>query len=208
MNKTIIDISWPISPEMTQYKTKKEVLFTETKNILTQGVEENLIQLGSHTGTHIDTPAHFIQNGSRNIDLEKLNGHCVVIDATTINDTINADFLAQQQIDPTINRLLFKTKNSFLKNTDPFNPNFIALDASAAQWCIDHGITVVGIDYLGIEHSNPTHAVHLILLSNDVLIIEGLRLNHVTPATYELNCLPLAIDQLEAVPARAILKPL
>jgi arylformamidase len=208
MNKTIIDISWPISPKMTQYKTKKEVLFTETKNILTQGVEENLIQLGSHTGTHIDTPAHFIQNGSRNIDLEKLNGHCVVIDATTINETINADFLAQQQIDPTINRLLFKTKNSFLKNTDPFTPNFIALDPSAAQWCIDHEITVIGIDYLGIEHSNPTHKVHLILLSNDVLIIEGLRLNHVAPATYELNCLPLAIDQLEAVPARAILKPL
>ncbi len=208
MNKKIIDISWPISPKMTQYKTKKEVLFTETKNIDINGVEEHLIQLGSHTGTHIDMPAHFIKQGSRSIDLEKLNGLCFVIDATNIDDEINADFLEKQNIDVSIKRILFKTKNSFLKDTDPFNPDFIALDASAAQWCVDHGITVVGIDYLGIEHSNPAHEVHMILLSNDIIILEGLRLNHVPPDTYELICLPLALNQLEAVPVRARLKPL
>ena len=202
----IIDISWPISTEMTEYKTKKEVAFTPTKQMNLDGVEEHLIQIGSHTGTHIDAPAHFIPGGSYtdNIPLEAGIGPCIVVDATEITHKISADFLAKQNI---LNqkRILFKTKNSELDSRDPFNAEFIALDPSAAQWLVDQEVTLVGIDYLGIERSDPTHATHQILLSNNVVILEGIRLKNATPGAYKLICLPLAFKLLEAAPARAVL---
>ncbi|MBL4588011.1 cyclase family protein [Candidatus Babeliales bacterium] len=202
----IIDISWPISEEMTEYKTKKEVLFTQTKRLDLDGVEEHLIQLGAHTGTHIDAPAHFVPGGSYSdsIPLDACIGPCTVIDATDVEHKISADFLEKQNI---LNkkRILFKTKNSELDPRAPFNPDFIALNPSAAQWLVDQEVELVGIDYLGIERSDPTHQTHLTLLSNNVLILEGIRLQSVVPGLYELICLPLAFRGLEAAPARAIL---
>jgi len=63
----------------------------------------------------------------------------------------------------------------------------------------------VGIDYLGIEHSQPGHVTHTTLMHQDIVIIEGLRLFHINPGRYFFVCLPLAVIGLEAAPARAIL---
>ncbi len=79
------------------------------------------------------------------------------------------------------------------------------LEASGAKYLTEKKIKAVGIDYLGIEHSQPGHPTHETLMNGDVIVIEGLRLGHVQKGNYFFVCLPLNMIGLEAAPARAIL---
>jgi len=108
---------------------------------------------------------------------------------------------------PKINasRLLFKTRNSQFWGIRDFQQDFVALEASAAQWLVDQGVQLVGIDYLSIAPFNDPVPTHKILLSNNVVIIESLDLRSVEPGLYTLICLPLKLMGREAAPARAIL---
>jgi len=202
---TIIDISWPISHNMTAYKDRHVVQITPTKNFESDGVRESLITLGSHTGTHIDAPAHFLSDGIRlaDITLDKLYGPCRVIDCTQCVEKITIQDLHNQPLEDA-KIILLKTKNSALAPDSPFDPNFVYLTHDAAQLLVDKKISVIGIDYLGIERNQPGHETHQILMNHDIIIIEGLRLQHVQPGSYTLCCLPLSVN-LDAGPARAIL---
>jgi arylformamidase len=107
-----------------------------------------------------------------------------------------------------VQRLLLKTRNSLLwrSGIQEFDPNFVALTAEAAQWVVDRGMAVVGIDYLSIQRFADGPATHQILLGAGVVVIEGLDLSQVEPGNYELFCLPLKLKGVEGAPARVILK--
>ena len=202
----LYDISWPITPEMTGYKDKKSVSFEQVKNFEQDNVRESIIHLSSHAGTHIDAPAHFIKNGKtiEQISITDFSGPCKVFDLTHLPESISRENLLDLDIQKS-DIILFKTKNSTLAPTDKFNPNFIYLDHSGAQYLADKNIQTIGIDYLGIERNQPNHETHTILMHNNITIIEGLRLDHVPAGLFFLWCMPLAIIGLEAAPARAIL---
>ncbi len=204
--ENIIDISWPISQDMTTYKNSKPVDFIYEKNFRIHPVRDTKITLNSHTGTHIDAPSHFLEEGEtvEKIALENLVGPCRVLDFTHIQDKItDLDFESSEIREHEI--ILLKTKNSFLGVTAPFNQAFVYLDKMAAQLLALKKIKTVGIDYLGIEREQPSHETHCVLFKNKITIIEGLRLANVEAGNYFLCCLPLAIQGLEAAPARAIL---
>lgn len=201
-----IDISWPIFERMTTYKDTKDIKIESTKHFDIDGVRTCCFTLGSHVGTHIDAPAHFIRNGPTvdKMELEHTMGECKVLDFTDIDDKITDEHLAMYDIDYE-DIILLKTKNSFLKPDAPFDKKFVYLDETGAQYLADIGIRCVGIDYLSIERDQEGHPTHTILMLADVAIIEGLRLAHVEQDLYSLVCLPLAVQGTDAVPARAIL---
>lgn len=201
-----IDISWPITETMTTYKDAKNMGIKLTKNFDTDGMRECCLSLGTHLGTHIDAPSHFIKNGPTldKIELEYTMGECKVLDFTDIEDKITEEHLSMYDIEYE-DIILLKTKNSFLKPDAPFNKNFVYLDESGARYLADIGIRCVGIDYLGIERDQKDHATHITLMLADVVIIEGLRLAHVEQDLYSLVCLPLALQGTDGAPARAIL---
>lgn len=202
----IIDISWPISPEMTSYKNKKTVQFLPVKEFQKDNARETVITLSCHTGTHVDAPSHFVAKGKAidEVPLTSLIGHCVVLDCTDTH-VISRAYLEAKALSIKHSRVLFKTRNSFLNVNEQFNPEFVFLDASGAQWCKEQGIKTVGIDYLGIERGQPNHETHSSLFADNSIIIEGLRLADVEQGEYQLICLPLNIVGLEAAPARALL---
>lgn len=204
----IYDISWPISPAITEYKDKKTVVFEEIRNINRDGVRETAITLSSHTGTHIDAPSHFFKDGKTidEIALDRFIGNAVVLDLIMVQEEITWDDLEAQG--DKINKdqiILFKTVNSDLDENEKFTPHFVYLHESGAQYLVEKKVKAVGIDYLGIERSQPDHDTHKTLMHNDILVIEGLRLEAVPAGNYEMYCLPLYVIGLEAAPARAIL---
>ncbi len=204
----IIDISWPISPDMTTYKNNKVVTFERTKNFAKDNVRDSTITLGSHSGTHVDAPAHFLNDGKGvdQIKLEDLIGPARVLDCIAAGESITQDFL--MQYDTQIKKhdiILLKTVNSILSPVDTFNTTFTYLDVSGARYLANKEVKAVGIDYLGIERNQPGHETHCTLMKSNVAIVEGLRLEHVEPGEYQMYCLPLKIMGLEAAPARAIL---
>lgn len=202
----IIDISWPITHDTTTYKDRGGVAFEYTKTFEKDGARESAVRLGAHTGTHVDAPAHFLQDGKTidKVRLEQLIGPCLVIDCTDARDAVTACDVIDVTIEPnTI--VLFKTRNSLLQPTEPFVYDFIYVHQEAADFLVKRKVKAVGIDYLGIERNQPGHATHVTLFNAHIPIIEGLRLGHVEPGQYTLCCLPLAMQGVEAAPARAVL---
>ena len=204
----LFDISWPISQNMTAYKDKKIVTIDSTKTFEKDNARETVLRLGSHTGTHVDAPAHFLQDGKSidQIPLDMFIGPCTVLDMTNVEERIAFEDLEQETIEKD-SIVLFKTRNSFLSPEAAFNRSFIYLALSGAQYLVEKKVKAVGIDYLGIERSQPQHETHTELLRNNVGIIEGLRLQGVEPGNYTLWCLPLNVVGIEAAPARAVLVP-
>ena len=189
---------WPGDPELRlQWAAKIE-----------QGdlVKLTELSMSIHTGTHIDAPLHFLPQGKSidNLNIDVFVGEAQVVAIPQEVDLITVEILRKL---PTINasRVLFKTKNSQFWGTRNFQRDYVALEASAAQWLVDQGVQLVGIDYLSIAPFNDPVPTHKILLSNNVVIIESLDLRSVEPGLYTLICLPLKLVGREAAPARAIL---
>lgn len=201
----IIDISWPLSDNITGYKDKKEFSCQIIRDLPHDTSRESLYSIGSHAGTHVDAPAHMLADGKTvmHVPLSQLIGSCVVIDLSLVDEKITADdFVNITDLEDTI--VLLKTKNSLLHTQDKFDPAFVYLTTEGAKYLVNKRIKAVGIDYLGIERNQMGHPTHKALLKNNIAIIEGLRLEHVKPGKYFFICLPLAIDG-DGSPARAIL---
>jgi arylformamidase len=105
-------------------------------------------------------------------------------------------------------RLLLKTRNSALwdRPDHKFFEDFAALTPDAAQWVVDRGIRLIGIDYLSIQRfADAVSTTHLVLLGAEVIIVEGLDLREVAPGEYQLTCLPMKLADADGAPVRAIL---
>ena len=202
----IVDISWPISEQMTQYKNKHAVHIEATKTFETDKVRETAVHMNLHSGTHIEASAHFLQNGitTEKIDLTQCCGRCQVVDLTFAEDSITDEHLSLLPIEGQ-SIVLLKTTNSELHNIAPFDPNFVYLSASGAEYLAEKKVRAIGFDYVGIERSQQEYATHRILMMHNIAIIEGLRLDMVHAGNYVFMCLPLAFVGLEAAPARAVL---
>lgn len=207
MRVKIVDISWPLSEKTTGYKDRKTVAFETLKNFEKDGARESALWITTHSGTHVDAPAHMLKSGVAidQLPLELFCGPCIVLDLMLVQEKITQAWLADQadQIKEG-DIVLFKTANSLLSPTEKFNPNFVYLDLSGAQYLAEKKVKAVGTDYLGIERNQPGHLTHHELLTHNIGIIEGLRLADVEPGRYLFVCLPLSLIGFDGAPARAI----
>jgi arylformamidase len=204
----LIDISLPIHDGMVVYEGDPAVSVTAAMS-RERGDPANvsLLRLGSHTGTHVDAPAHFLA-GTASVDalaLDVLVGPALVAELTASRTVERADLAALPLQGHT--RLLLKTRNSSLWDRDSFSRDYVALSVEAARLLVERGFRLVGIDYLSIEAFAVTgHPVHTTLLGAGIAILEGLDLRRVTPGVYELLCLPLRVAGADGAPCRAVLR--
>jgi len=202
---TLIDISVPIRSRMPIYEGNAGVALACVMS-LANGDAANVskLELGVHTGTHIDAPLHFIEGGAsaEALPLEPLVGPAYVADGTAIEGPIGADALAGCGIPAGAERVLLKTRNGLLWERDDFTRDFIRLDGGGARWALDAGIRLIGIEYLSIGDEEA----HRVLLGAGALPLEGLDLRSVEPGWYELICLPLKVVGSDGAPARALLR--
>jgi len=210
----IYDISLTLSPSLTSWPGE-DYFQLEKMYDMTGGDVCNVtkICMSTHHGTHIDSPYHFLEDGatSEGLSIENMIGQCVVIDLSNldIGEIIKAH-IEDYDLDG-CHRVIFKTSNSYFWQNDAeqFNKNFVSLSLEAAEYLHKQGVILIGIDYLSIENfSSVEHDVHKLLLSNDVIILEGLDLSSVQGGCYELICLPVKIAGSDGSPARAILRDL
>jgi arylformamidase len=168
------------------------------------------VDMGVHTGTHLDAPLHFIDGapGSDGIPLDAGLGPAWIVDATAVTGpAISAADLASLDIPDGETRLLFKTRSSGLWSKPGFQEGFVALDGSAAKALVARGVRFVGIDYLSIGPFGNAVETHRALLRAGVAILEGADLRHVDPGPIELICLPMRLIGSDGVPARALVRP-
>lgn len=168
------------------------------------------LELELHTGTHLDAPLHAIPGGSpiEAADLERTIGPAWVADAGEAQAIGGAE-LDKMQIPHATKRLLIKTLNSkrALYESE-FTEDYTALTLDGAEWVVKRDMQLIGIDYLSIQRISDSFETHRVLLGAGTRILEGIDLRGVEPGGYELICLPLSLNDVEAAPARAILRPL
>lgn len=201
----LIDISMTITETMQVYKDdpKKRPVIEVMHDFSNSTAYGTKATLDMHTGTHLDRPLHMLAGGKdmSTLLLDDLIGSCKVFDLTNVADGITEADLMTLPIEAG-DFVLFKTRNSF---EETFNPQFIFLKADGASYLAAKGIRGVGIDGLGIERSQPLHETHEALLGQEIHILEGLRLAHVAPGSYQLIALPIKMASTEAAPVRAVL---
>lgn len=208
----IYDVSVPLSADTPTYPGDPGINISQSQS-LANGDPANVsvIHFGAHSGTHVDAPAHFIAGAGRvnSLPLETLIGRAQVIEVPPAIDTITSEFITRY-CNTGETRYLFKTRNSsFWENASDFRSDYTSLDAGAARELVRMGVKLVGIDYLSIEKFGAeTFETHHTLLSEAIVIIEGLNLSQISAGIYELICLPLRIagGSGDGAPARVVLR--
>jgi arylformamidase len=175
------------------------------------GAVANVTRINStvHLGTHVDAPRHFLNDGRtvEQLPLEVLTGPCYVVQLPDGVDAITSEVLERTEIAPDMKRILFGTSNSHLwaNGESKFQTDFVAIEDDAAEWLVERGVQLVGVDYLSVAPYSDPVPTHTILLKAGVVIVEGLNLSQVMRGFYDLYCLPLKIAGSDGAPARAIL---
>jgi NADH dehydrogenase len=202
-----IDVSVTIDQHMPIYEGDPGVGIELAKSI-DRGDPANVsrLEMGAHTGTHVDAPRHFLPEGpgANELPVQPFVGPCVVADAMGAHGTIDATLIESLHLPPGVQRVLFKTPNSRLWDRQSFSADYVRLDPAGASALLERGVGTVGIDYLSIGDPDT----HRLLLGRGVAVIEGLDLRGVEPGDYYLECLPLKIAGADGAPARALLWPL
>jgi arylformamidase len=205
-----IDISVPIYTGMVHWPDNPPVLIERMQD-LSRGDAANVskIELGAHTGTHMDAPRHFLADGAGldEMPLDATIGQVRVISIEHPQAILPTELEAHNL--QAGERVLFRTQNSerCWKN-DQFIEDFVYISAAAAQYLVERQVRTIGIDYLSVGgYVYDGVETHQILLSAGIWLIEGLNLSAVKPGTYEFICLPLRILGADGAPARAILRP-
>ncbi len=207
----IIDVSVDLHEGMLLYPGNPS-LKVETASRIADGDRSNVsrIALGTHTGTHVDAPKHFLDD-ERSVDelaLDVLIGACEVLDLTHLSAPISPQDLEVGLDGRRVERLLIKTRNSELwsRTGRGFPTEYVAFSGEAAIWLVEHGVRLTGIDFLSIEvFGSRDFPAHHHLLRAGVVVLEGLDLSRVVAGTYELVCLPLKLRGGDGAPARAVL---
>jgi len=206
---TIFDISLPITESIVSWPTNCRTSITQPRH-LDRGDRATVSELcfSAHTGTHVDAPAHFIPGGSgvESLDLNLLTGPALVVDTGAAKE-ISAQVLENLSIPDGTERLIFRTRNSerWAQNLEEFFEDYVAVAPDGADWLVDRGVRLVGVDSLSVAPFDQIVETHRILLSAGVIVVEGLTLHRIKPGMYQLLCLPLKLVGVDGAPARAIL---
>ncbi len=206
---TMYDISMPIEEGMPVWPGDPAVQVKLLSSV-DAGDEATvrLLRMSTHTGTHVDAPAHYLSGGSTvdQLPVDRCLGLATVVPLIDAQQIDAEDLAAALQPRPGM-RVLLRTRICEFPGTNP--PDFMdyaPLTLAAADWLVAHQIALVGVDTASVEALAGDGEVHRRLLSAGIVIVENLRLEEVPPGEYELTCLPLRIQDGDGAPARAILR--
>jgi arylformamidase len=207
---TLYDISVTISPSLPTWPGDPG-LELEKFESMDEGAHNNVSRISAsvHLGTHVDAPYHFLNDGRtvEQLPLEVLTGACYVVQLPDGIEAITAEVLDRTEITTDMTRVLFGTRNSHLwaKGESEFQTDFVAITEDGAEWLVERGVQLVGVDYLSVAPYGDSVPTHTVLLKAGVVVVEGLNLSQVMRGFYDLYCLPLKIANCDGAPARAIL---
>ena len=207
---TIYDISLPLSSDLPVWPGDDKIRLVQTLS-MDAGADANVsrIEAGVHSGTHVDAPHHFLNDGRtvETLSLEVLVGPAYVLRIPDDVSLITADSLSRASIPEGVSRLLLRTRNSrwWQRGDKEFHRDFVAITVDGAAWLVAHDIRLVGVDYLSVAPFDDGVPTHRILLEAGIVIIEGCDLSRVPQGEYDIYCLPLKLIGAEGAPARTIL---
>ncbi len=197
----IIDLSHTIANSTPVYPGDPSVNIVIAGSFSKQGCLDHIITMGSHTGTHIDAPAHMIEGGKelKDYPIERFVTKSVCIDA---RNGFNVEPIRSSKV-PEGGSVIFYTGISEIYLKEEYWNDYIVLDEDCCQALIDKKISMVGLDTASADNVDG-FPIHKKLLGADILIIENLtNLKSLVGKTFELQALPIKLEK-DGAPVRAI----
>lgn len=205
-----IDVSVDLSPQLPTWPGDPALTISKAHNI-DKGDAANVteLSLSAHTGTHMDSPYHFINKG---LTMSAWQPE-FTIGKVKVLEIKDEEFVTAAELkgfDIRENdRILFKTFNSSYEwFTRPFNTSFVCFAEDAAAYLAAKKVQTVGIDYLSVGGMNNGIEVHNHLLGAGIWIIEGLYLGQISAGLFDMICMPVKIKDADGAPCRVLLKSL
>ncbi len=205
----IYDITRQLSPAIAVWPGDMP-FSAQVNGRIAEGSSVNVssITLSCHTGTHVDAPYHYFDDGVRmnQVPLDVYVGRATVVDMRHVSGPARPEHLAHVDLDR-IERILFKTQDSLRPDT-VWDPDFVYLSEELATLFGEKGIRLYGTDAPSVDQADSKDLpAHHALGHGNVLILEGLMLHDIEPGEYELIALPLKLER-DGSPVRAILRTL
>ncbi|GIO24050.1 arylformamidase [Oceanobacillus sp. J11TS1] len=203
-----IDITKPLNNKLAHWPETEPFHYeiTATK-AMTGSVNIGRITTSTHIGTHVDAPFHFLNDGKRilDLDIERYIGPCKVIDLSSFTE-ISENTLKTKGISYA-ERLLIKT--ALPNKPDRFPEEVPPITADGAAYMQSVGVKLVGVDTPSVDQiSSKELTGHHALYKQDIYILENVMLDQVEEGDYELIALPLALEEGDGSPVRAVIKPI
>ncbi len=148
----------------------------------------------AHNGTHVDAPFHYVNNGQRidEIDLKHFVGTCIVVSIDSDVTASDAEIILSRC------EKVSKHKRILIKGKCTVSPE-------AARVFADRGVLILGTENQSFGNEKNSSDIHKILLSKNVVLLEGLVLKSVPDGIYFLSAAPLNLDGADGAPCRAFL---
>ena len=200
-----IDISVPLRNGMVHWPGDPPFQISRIKD-LTRGDTVNLsnVNMGAHSGTHVDAPRHMVKGGKSldQISIENFVGRGVLIDARkgfSLGKVKKSDIHKGDIV-------LFYTGMSHHYNESKYYDSYPAITEEIANYLVSKKIKMVGVDACSVDHEQ--FPVHRILLREEILIIENLtNLQSLAGKEFKIYAFPIKL-QIDGAPARVIAETL
>lgn len=201
-----IDVSQPLDNQVATWPGDAPFTYEITWSMADSGsVNVGQVTMSIHTGTHIDAPFHFDNNGARTLDLDVnvYMGPARVVHVPGV-DTIHPGLFTREDLQG-VERLIVRTdawpdKRQFPTAIPPVHPEF-------APFLADCGVRLLGLDLPSVDEiESKDLPAHHALAKHGVMILEGLVLDAISPGDYELAAVPLALRDADGSPVRALLR--
>ncbi len=206
----IVDLTHKIKAEMPVYPGTEPPVLQQANTMEKDGFVETKLTLYSHTGTHMDAPAHMLEAG---VFLEEQEAGRFVGNATVLDFTgWKSERIGLEEMAPYEEKIkkadfvILKTGWAKLWGSEAYFKGFPALSLEAARWLSGFSLKGIGVDTISIDvMGSNTMEVHKQLLSNNINIIENLtNLDEVEQETFLFCCLPLKFQESDGAPVRAV----
>jgi arylformamidase len=203
----IHDVTVPLVPGMLAYPGDPPFAIEPVQGLGDAPYCLSRMALTTHSGTHVDAPAHLLAGGATvdQLPLEILLGKARVVELLARERVERADLEALDLRDDL--RVLLKTRMSGQMLKPAYQEDHVYVTVDAAHYLAQAGLKLVGFDYLSVDRSGSADfPAHHALLEAGVVVVEGLDLSEVEPGEYEMACLPLRVGGGDAAPARVVLR--
>ena len=205
----ITDLTHILHSGMPVYPGTEQPIFQKANTLEEDGFQEAKITMYSHTGTHIDSPAHMLQDRPYldDFEIDKFIGKAMILDFSTIKVTsIDVDRLrTYEEKIRNVEFVIIKTGWSSYWGDKKYYEDFPFLSEESATWLSEFTLKGIGIDAISVDDINTsTFPVHKIFLSKDVLVIENLtNLDSINDEYFLLSIMPLKNKEADGSPVRA-----
>lgn len=205
----LYDLSHLLNNDTPVFPGMKKPVFKPAATIEKDGYRETRFEMDSHTGTHIDAPAHMLENGKTldQLSVNQFAGKALIISVPKNTKRIEKDFLVQ--FEAKLNEaefVLFKTGWSKHWGTPRYFEDFPTLSEEAVKWLLTFSLKGIGFDAISADPMDSTnYPNHFSILGKGLVIIENLRFpDGLTETEGNFFCFPLFYENADGSPVRAV----